>query len=347
MRVLVGCECSGIVRRAFAALGYDVWSCDLKPAEVRLRLHVANWRGALQSSSSALQLEPPMFRFLARLFGGNDRSSQKPVAVAKVHPKDNRPLQPASQPAVARRNIPASRVVWRENSFPMEVVGESGFQDALVAISGGHNRYGHYLPCEAEIMREPSNPHDPNAVVVLIEGRKVGYLAREQAARVSAQMVTDGVQAVRCGAQITGGWRTNQYDAGFFGVKLAIPSWGWIDFGVGAIAPPAGEGANASPWPKRPTVERPKAAKEGPLRGERVAIMGEPGDGPLAQELAASGATIMAGIGKTTTMLVVADNRPFSEGVKRSATYVRALELIAEGEALRILSQAEARALIV
>lgn len=32
LRVLIGCECSGIVRRAFAALGHDVWSCDLKPA---------------------------------------------------------------------------------------------------------------------------------------------------------------------------------------------------------------------------------------------------------------------------------------------------------------------------
>lgn len=32
-RVLIGCECSGIVRRAFSALGHDVWSCDLKPAE--------------------------------------------------------------------------------------------------------------------------------------------------------------------------------------------------------------------------------------------------------------------------------------------------------------------------
>lgn len=33
MRVLVACEFSGIVRRAFAALGHDAWSCDLLPAE--------------------------------------------------------------------------------------------------------------------------------------------------------------------------------------------------------------------------------------------------------------------------------------------------------------------------
>lgn len=33
MKVLVACEFSGIVRRAFAARGHDAWSCDLLPAE--------------------------------------------------------------------------------------------------------------------------------------------------------------------------------------------------------------------------------------------------------------------------------------------------------------------------
>ncbi len=33
MRVLVACEFSGTVRRAFRALGHDAWSCDLLPAD--------------------------------------------------------------------------------------------------------------------------------------------------------------------------------------------------------------------------------------------------------------------------------------------------------------------------
>jgi hypothetical protein len=33
MKVLVGCEFSGIVRRAFRERGHDAWSCDLLPAE--------------------------------------------------------------------------------------------------------------------------------------------------------------------------------------------------------------------------------------------------------------------------------------------------------------------------
>lgn len=40
LRVLIGCECSGIVRRAFAALGHDTWSCDLKPAEDGSNRHI-------------------------------------------------------------------------------------------------------------------------------------------------------------------------------------------------------------------------------------------------------------------------------------------------------------------
>jgi len=33
MRVLVSCECSGVVRDAFIANGHDAWSCDFKPSE--------------------------------------------------------------------------------------------------------------------------------------------------------------------------------------------------------------------------------------------------------------------------------------------------------------------------
>jgi len=39
-RVLVACEFSGIVRRAFAARGFDAWSCDLLPAEDRSNRHI-------------------------------------------------------------------------------------------------------------------------------------------------------------------------------------------------------------------------------------------------------------------------------------------------------------------
>jgi site-specific DNA-cytosine methylase len=39
-RVLVACEFSGVVRRAFRERGFDAWSCDLLPAEDGSEFHV-------------------------------------------------------------------------------------------------------------------------------------------------------------------------------------------------------------------------------------------------------------------------------------------------------------------
>lgn len=38
--VLIGCELSGVLRRAFAARGIDAWSCDLEPAEDSSNKHL-------------------------------------------------------------------------------------------------------------------------------------------------------------------------------------------------------------------------------------------------------------------------------------------------------------------
>jgi len=40
MRVLIACESSGQVRRAFRALGHDAWSCDLLPADDGSPFHI-------------------------------------------------------------------------------------------------------------------------------------------------------------------------------------------------------------------------------------------------------------------------------------------------------------------
>ncbi len=40
MRVLIACECSGIVRAAFRLHGHDAYSCDLKPSETDSPKHI-------------------------------------------------------------------------------------------------------------------------------------------------------------------------------------------------------------------------------------------------------------------------------------------------------------------
>ena len=83
----------------------------------------------------------------------------------------------------------------------------------------------------------------------------------------------------------------------------------------------------------------PKPATDGPLRGERVAILGGPRDGPLAHRLAGAGARIVASVGTSTTMLVISDDQPFGRFVHASAPYRKAEQLRAAGSALRIVTE--------
>jgi len=60
MRVLVACEFSGVVRRAFAALGHDAWSCDLLPSEDRSNKHlIGDVRDYLEDGWDLLMVAHP------------------------------------------------------------------------------------------------------------------------------------------------------------------------------------------------------------------------------------------------------------------------------------------------
>lgn len=64
----------------------------------------------------------------------------------------------------------------------LEVVGESHYQDALWRCVGDDD--GERVRCQVQavLVHEPKNPHDGNAIAVLLEGEVVGYLSREDAA---------------------------------------------------------------------------------------------------------------------------------------------------------------------
>jgi hypothetical protein len=40
VKVIIGCERSGVVREAFRKLGHDAWSCDLEPADDGSQYHI-------------------------------------------------------------------------------------------------------------------------------------------------------------------------------------------------------------------------------------------------------------------------------------------------------------------
>lgn len=102
-----------------------------------------------------------------------------------------------------------------------------------------------------------------------------------------------------------------------------IPLTGWL-------APPARQRAAPAPLP----------AADGPLKGHRVAILGQPRNGPLAHRLAGGGGRIVASVGSTTTILAVIGEEPFGY-VRYDAQFRHALELQRLGRAIRIMSERE------
>jgi hypothetical protein len=63
LRILIGCETSGRMRRAFAARGHDVWSVDLLPAEDGSNRHiVGDVRDHLHDGWDLAVMHPPCTR---------------------------------------------------------------------------------------------------------------------------------------------------------------------------------------------------------------------------------------------------------------------------------------------
>lgn len=76
MKILVACEFSGVVRRAFRARGHDAWSCDLLPSE-RPGKHIqGDVRAVLWQSWDLMVAFPPCTHLAvsgARWFAGKER----------------------------------------------------------------------------------------------------------------------------------------------------------------------------------------------------------------------------------------------------------------------------------
>jgi DNA polymerase-3 subunit epsilon len=97
--------------------------------------------------------------------------------------------------------------------------------------------------------------------------------------------------------------------------------------------------ANSTP----PRAKPPAPADEGPLKGERVVILGEEADGRLAAFIASRGGRVVRSAGSTTTILVIATAQPYGRWVGTSRLYRRAKELQEMGRPLTIISEEELR----
>jgi hypothetical protein len=137
-----------------------------------------------------------------------------------------KPKQPSGFLPGARRSSTRCAVILGDGEFRFPIVGESHYQIEIEAIAGGRSEDGaRNLLVEATLAREPTNPYDPNAVVVKIENQTVGYLSRDTAKLFCRALEESEFETVSCEAVINGGWDRGPDDRGHFGVCLnaALP----------------------------------------------------------------------------------------------------------------------------
>ena len=108
-------------------------------------------------------------------------------------------------------------------TYSFDIVGESNYQDALAKISGRKTREGKEFKCTAQVIAEPDNKHDSNAIAVKIDSQLVGYFSRADAKDYSDQLRAsgEGRATYSVAAMIVGGFKTKTRE-GYYGVKLDI-----------------------------------------------------------------------------------------------------------------------------
>jgi hypothetical protein len=122
---------------------------------------------------------------LNRLFGDNQG---EPLATVGA------PAVPAQRPADPPPDwmVKGIQVILYDGSEDLEVVGESHYQDVLtefVSLLGADVRAGVSLEHYVLLVAEPGNPYDRSAVSVWLNGRKVGYLGRDDAAQIQPGVI--------------------------------------------------------------------------------------------------------------------------------------------------------------
>lgn len=108
------------------------------------------------------------------------------------------------------------------DSFGTKVVGSSYLTENFLSIFGPKKEDSYCMFTEAFLRLENNNPYDPNAVCVLIDGLKVGYLSRNHA--LLHRFYVQGLDCsfCVCKAKIIGGWKNSNGCEGHFGVNLDI-----------------------------------------------------------------------------------------------------------------------------
>ena len=96
-------------------------------------------------------------------------------------------------------------------------VGTSNYVPEIFALAQNSKGENALVFCTASLVPEITNVHDPNAVMVDIEGQKVGYLPRDYAKTFRAYFEKFGlpIQVTTCDAVISNGLKTDDFQYGY------------------------------------------------------------------------------------------------------------------------------------
>ena len=106
---------------------------------------------------------------------------------------------------------PTKPYFWPVDDGSTYVAGTRHYQPALKSIAGDHGNTRAQVYCVAQIVPDPTNPHDDQAVRIDIDGTTVGHLpsddARSYRKRMTRKQLSTG--PTQCAAKVWGGFDRN------------------------------------------------------------------------------------------------------------------------------------------
>lgn len=136
--------------------------------------------------------------------------------LAEINKTKETPTTPTSAPTPAQPLKPAPKIEHHN------VAGTGFRREALLALGSENDDYTKtkrelieddiigervyktdFYANRVELVPEPDNPHDPNAIKVVVDGQHIGYIKKGSCAHVRNLLENDAIKAMRC--EIKGG----------------------------------------------------------------------------------------------------------------------------------------------
>lgn len=118
-----------------------------------------------------------------------------------------------------------SKALTSSKQYSTKVVGTSFCQENLIRVCGPKKAASVELEVAAELILENDNPADVNAVAVLVDDLKVGYLPKREAMihRILIHGSDYSKDRLICIGKINGGWDNGYGNCGHYGVAVELP----------------------------------------------------------------------------------------------------------------------------